>query len=80
MIYKSAKEALRDGSEVLEGKSCVDKASRLKQWCCEFDNNWHVVIVFKGYHKGYGSDGEDVCRYDGLIDVFSYDEFCSLMG
>lgn len=78
MIYSSAREAERDGSTVLNGKSCVSKAKDLVRWCCEFDSKFHVVIVFKGTWMEYGHDGEDVARYEGLVDVFDLDQFCEV--
>lgn len=80
MIYSNAKEALADGSTVLNGKSCVSNPKDLIRWCCEFDNKFHVVIVFKGTWKEHGHDGEDVVRYEGLVDVFEYNSFIKLIG
>lgn len=78
MVYGSAREAIRDGSVVLSGKSCVTKAKALMEWSCYYDNNY-VVLVFKGYDTyETGHDGEDVATYSRMVDVFSYDDFLSL--
>jgi hypothetical protein len=77
MIYESAREAIVEGSTVLDGKSCTETAWELMRWHEEFDKDY-VVVVFAGQENGNGHDGETVAIYEHKIDVFSYKDFVGL--
>lgn len=74
MIYSSEREALADGSEVLDGKSCMDTIEGLMSYIDSYDKDY-VVMAFIGDYNGTGSDGECVCRYSGKVAVFDFEEF-----
>lgn len=74
MIYSSAREAEADGSEVLDGKSCMDTIEGLMQYEQYYDSSY-VVIAFIGDYNGLGTDGECVCKYNGKVAVFDFEDF-----
>lgn len=76
MIYSSAREAEADGSEVLDGKSCMDTLEGVMSYANEFDKDY-VLMAFVGDYNGSGSDGECVCKYRGKVAVFSYEDICN---
>ena len=74
MIYSSAREAEADGSEVLDGKSCMDTIEGLMQYEQYYDSSY-VVIAFIGDYNGLGTDGECVAKYNGKVAVFNFEDF-----
>lgn len=75
MIYSSEREAIQDGSTILNGKSCEKYPENLMKWADCFDNS-HVVIAFLGYDtRETGHDGEYVATYYQKIKTFNYDDF-----
>lgn len=74
MIYSSAREAEADGSEVLDGKSCMDTIEGVMSYVDAYDKDY-VVMAFVGDYNGTGSDGECVCKYRGKVAVFDFEEF-----
>ena len=73
MIYSSAREAIADGSTVLNGKSCTETLEDLMQYAQYYDNNY-IVMAFAGEYNGTGHDGECVCKYNGKVAVFNFDD------
>lgn len=73
MIYSSAKEALADGSEVLDGKSCMDTIEGVMSYVDAYDKDY-VLMAFVGDYNGTGSDGECVCKYNGKVAIFDFEE------
>lgn len=78
MIYSSEKEAIEEGSDVLEGKSCVDSPEKLIDWSNYYDSKYYVVLAFKGEYNGTGHDGEDVVKYKETVEVLHLDRFLDL--
>ncbi len=77
MIYTSEREAITDGSTVLEGKSCMPTAEQLMEWKDCFDDDY-VVIAFYGCDtRETGHDGEYVATYIKKAAVFNYKDFCN---
>jgi hypothetical protein len=77
MIYMSEKEAIEEGSYVLEGKSCVSKPTDLIDWMQSY-NNSYVILAFKGEYVGEGHDGEDVVKFREAVEVYDFDEFFNI--
>ncbi len=77
MIYKSKAEAIREGCDILTGKSCVETFEELKKWMGQFatsrkDDDYYCVLIFKGYNtQDTGHDGETVAKYYSKVDVWS---------
>lgn len=79
MIYSSAREAEKDGSTVLNGKSCVKDVTDLIEYVDRFGND-DVVLVFKGQEQQEtGHDGEIVATYYKKIAVWKYEDFCNII-
>lgn len=75
MIYSSAAEAIADGSDVLNGKSCADTPEELMRWKSCYDEDY-VVVAFYGYDTGeIGHDGETVAEYIKKVATFRYTDF-----
>jgi len=78
MIYSSAEEAIEDGSDVLEGKSCCDNTKELYSYRHEFDRNY-VVLIAKGDYIGSGHDNESVININDILEIWDYEEFCNIV-
>lgn len=78
MIYADAKDAIEDGSTVLEGKSCVKNWRSLHQFADVFDSDF-AVLVFTGHHNGTGHDGEDVVTPDTFLAALDFSRFAEIL-
>jgi hypothetical protein len=75
MIYGSEEEALEDGSEVLEGKSCMTNPYQLWTGWGEYFQEDDVIMVFDGEDTGtIGHDEENVATFTSFIDAFNKEE------
>ena len=75
MGYESELEAIREGSTVLEGKSCTKEAKDLMEFEHAFDSSY-VVLAFEGWDTGQtGHDGEIVATYYKKVKCFNYEDF-----
>ena len=77
MIYSSPEEAIEDGSDVLNGKSCCWTARELSNYMQYFDKD-HNVLVVNGRYVEDGHDGEPVVDIISIEEVWSYEDYCKL--
>jgi hypothetical protein len=77
MIYSSPEEAIEDGSDVLNGKSCCSTARKARGFALEFDND-SVVMVLKGWFVEVGHDDEDVIDVEEVLEIWSREDFMAM--
>ena len=77
MIYKTLEEAIEDGSEILNGKSCCNTSEELSNYMQYYDNDYNVLVV-SGRYVEEGHDGEPVVDIIDIEEVWSYKDFCDL--
>lgn len=77
MIYCTPEEALEDGSDVLNGKSCCWTSRELSNYMQYFDNSYNVLVVNGNYVED-GHDGEPVVDIICIEEIWSYEDYCKL--
>lgn len=77
MIYGTPEEAIEDGSDVLNGKSCCFTARELSNYMQYFDKDYNVLVV-NGNCVEEGHDGEPVVDIISIEEVWSYEDYCKL--
>lgn len=78
MIYSTPKEAIEDGSTVLDGKSCCSTARKLNNFSQYFDKD-SVVLVITGFFVEVGHDDEDVVCVHDVLEIWSRKDFMDFM-
>lgn len=74
MIYKTKEEAIEDGCDILNGKSCCWNISDFTEYLQYYDNDY-VVMVVKGSYVEDGHDEEPVVDISEIVEIWDYDEF-----
>ena len=73
--FKTTKEeAIEDGCDILDGKSCCWNISDFTEYLQYYDNDY-VVMIVKGSYVEDGHDEEPVVDISEIVEIWDYDEF-----
>jgi len=80
MCYSTATEAKKAGERVINGKSCTDRVSTLKNWQCEFNND-DVILIFEGNDTRETTDDyNEICAtFYKSIAVWSMEDYLNIV-
>lgn len=79
MIYHTQAEAKREGSTILNGKSCTDSVLGLLQYVNQFGDD-DVILVFNGHDtRELGHDNEIVATYYNTVAVWSMEDYLKIV-
>jgi hypothetical protein len=79
MIFATEEEAKEEGSNALDGKSCVSEWRQLYQFWPMFSTEDFCILVFAGTINGLGHDGECVVAPEEAIAVLDCKRFMEIL-